>query len=76
MQDFGIKVSNVFFYYKDLEIVSDFYVNILGLEIVVDYEVVKILWIVFVLYFILVDVLVGMYNEKELKIVVLVLFIN
>ncbi|NRB50128.1 MAG: VOC family protein [Saprospiraceae bacterium] len=73
MQDFGIKASNVFFYYKDLAQASDFYSNTLGLEIVADYGVAKILRIATASYLTLVDATVGMHNEKEPKTVALAL---
>ncbi|MBX2874799.1 MAG: VOC family protein, partial [Saprospiraceae bacterium] len=67
IQDFGIKASNVFFYYKNLDQASDFYSNTLGLEIVADYGVAKILRIATQSYLTLVDASVGMHNEKEPK---------
>ncbi len=76
MQDFGIKASNVFFYYKDLDQASDFYSNTLGLEIVADYGVAKILRIAADSYLTLVDATVGMHNEKEPKTVALALLTN
>lgn len=76
MQDFGIKASNAFFYYKDLEKASDFYANTLGLEIVADYGVAKILRIASASYLTLVDATVGMHNEKEPKTVALALLTN
>lgn len=72
-KDFGIKASNVFFYYKDLDKAKDFYTNTLGLEIVVDYEVAIILRIAEQSYLSLVDASVGMHNEKEPKTVALAL---
>lgn len=74
--DFGIKASNVFFYYKDLAKATDFYANTLGLELVADYEVASIFRISTASYLTLVDANVGVHDEKEPKTVALALLTN
>lgn len=76
INDFGIKASNVFFYYKELDKATDFYANTLGLELVANYEVASIFRISTTSYLTLVDASVGVHDEKEPKTVALALLTN
>jgi catechol 2,3-dioxygenase-like lactoylglutathione lyase family enzyme len=73
MDDFGIRASNLFLYYKDLAKAVDFYSNILGMEVVADYEMAFILRITADSYLILVDASKGMHSSEEPKTVALAL---
>ncbi len=73
LPDFGIRASNVFFYYKDLKKASDFYANILGMELVADYSTEKIFRVASDSYLVLVDAKMGMHTADEPKTVALAL---
>lgn len=73
LPDFGIRASNLFLYYKDLQKAADFYTKILGLELVTDYTMAKIFRITSDSYLILVDAKKGMHTAEEPKTVALAL---
>lgn len=73
MDDFGIRASNLFLYYEDLGKALDFYSNILGMEMVADYEMAYILRMASDSYLILVDASEGMHSAEEPKTVALAL---
>ena len=67
MKHFGIKASNIFLYYKNLDEATTFYTKTLGLELIADYSIAKILRITSQSYLILVDEEVGMHKTSEPK---------
>ncbi len=73
MEDFGIKAHNLFLYYKDLEAAGEFYTQIMGMELVADYEMALILRMTQHSYLILVDATKGMHTADEPKSVALAL---
>lgn len=73
MSDFGIRASNVFLYYKDLDRAARFYENILGMELLADYTMAKIFRMTSDSYLILVDASKGMHTADEPKTVALAL---
>lgn len=73
MSDFGIRGSNLFWYYRDLERALRFYTQTLGLELVADYGTAKILRVGADAYLTLVDVRHGMHDAAEPKTVALAL---
>ena len=73
LDDFGIRASNLFLYYKDLAKAVDFYSNTLGMEVVADYEMAFILRMTTDSYLILVDASKGMHTSEEPKTVALAL---
>ncbi len=73
MADFGIKATNLFLYYKDLEAAGDFYVSTLGMELVADYGMALLLRMTSDSYLILVDATKGMHTAEEPKTVALAL---
>jgi catechol 2,3-dioxygenase-like lactoylglutathione lyase family enzyme len=73
MTDFGIRASNLFLYYEDLEKAHTFYTRVLGMELVADYGMAKILRVSKDAYLILVDATKGMHTAKEPKTVALAL---
>ena len=73
MNDFGIRASNLFLYYKDLKAASHFYSNILGMELLASYDNAEIFRIAFDSYLILVDAAKGMHTAEEPKTVALAL---
>jgi len=73
MDDFGIRASNLFLYYKDLEKANIFYTRVLGMELVADYNMAKILRMAGDSYLILVDATKGMHTSEEPKTVALAL---
>lgn len=73
LSDFGIEATNVFLYYKDLKGATAFYQDILGLELLADYEMATIFRIAADAYLILVDESKGMHSAKEPKTVALAL---
>ncbi len=73
MDDFGIRASNLFLYYEDLERALDFYSKTLGMEMVADYEMAFILRMASDSYLILVDASKGMHTAQEPKTVALAL---
>lgn len=76
MHDFGIAATNLFLYYKDLERATRFYTETLGLELLADYAMAKILRISTDSYLILVDATKGMHTAEEPKTVALALLTN
>ncbi|MEM6806011.1 MAG: VOC family protein, partial [Bacteroidota bacterium] len=76
MKDFGIRGSNVFFYYKNLQAASKFYKEILGLEMIADYGMAHIYSIAGDSFLILVDAEKGMHTADEPKTVALALLTN
>lgn len=76
MSDFGIQATNLFLYYKDLDKATKFYTETLGLELLSDYTMAKILRITSDSYLILVDATKGMHTADEPKTVALALLTN
>ncbi len=72
-QEYGITASNAFFYYRDLEGVTDFYTRTLGLRVVADYGFAKILQVASTSFLTLVDGTSGMHSPDEPKSVALAL---
>ena len=73
LADFGIKATNVFLYYKDLAAATRFYQDILGLELIADYEMATIFRLAEESYLILVNAAEGMHSADEPKTVALAL---
>ena len=73
MADFGIMATNLFLYYKDLKVAGEFYMSILGMELVADYKMALILRMTEDSYLILVDAAKGMHTAAEPKTVALAL---
>ena len=73
MYDFGIRAHNLFLYYKDLQKAGEFYTKTLGLELIADYQMAKILRVTADSYLILVDATKGMHTAEEPKTVALAL---
>ena len=73
LKDFGIRASNLFFYYKDLDRATRFYTETLGIQIVADYGMAKILRVAPTSYLILVDAAKGMHTAEEPKTVAIAL---
>ena len=73
MRDFGIRANNLFLYYKDLDRATAFYQQTLGLELVADYQMARILRMTGDSYVILVDATKGMHDADEPKSVALAL---
>lgn len=71
LPDFGIRASNLFLYYKDLAKAAEFYTQTLGLELVADDAMTKILRITSDSYLVLVDAQKGMHTADEPKTVAL-----
>lgn len=76
MNDFGIQATNLFLYYKNLDRATQFYTETLGLELLADYTMAKILRITSDSYLILVDASKGMHTADEPKTVALALLTN
>ena len=73
MNDFGIQAHNLFLYYKDLEAAGKFYTQIMGMEMIADYEMALILRMSMDSYLILVDATKGMHTADQPKSVALAL---
>jgi len=73
LTDFGVRASNVFLYYKDLDKAADFYSKTLGMQLVADYTMAKIFRMTSDSYLILVDAKKGMHTADEPKTVALAL---
>lgn len=73
MYDFGVQASNTFLYYKDLAAATQFYQDILGLELLADYGLATTFRISGDSYLILVDAAKGMHTAEEPKTVALAL---
>jgi catechol 2,3-dioxygenase-like lactoylglutathione lyase family enzyme len=73
MRDFGIRASNLFLYYRDLDRATAFYRDTLGLELVADYQMATIFRITGDSYLVLVDATKGMHTADEPKSVALAL---
>lgn len=73
LSDFGLRASNLFLYYNDLNKASEFYSKTLGMEMVADYTMAKIFRITSDSYLILVDAKKGMHTAEEPKTVALAL---
>jgi len=73
MRDFGVRASNLFLYYRDLERATAFYRDTLGLELVADYDMARIFRVAEESYLILVDATKGMHSADEPKSVALAL---
>ncbi|MEM8893689.1 MAG: VOC family protein [Bacteroidota bacterium] len=73
MSQFGIKATNVFLYYRDLETAKAFYNTTLGLEIVADYGFAATIRLAPHAYAILVDESIGMHSADEPKTVAIAL---
>jgi catechol 2,3-dioxygenase-like lactoylglutathione lyase family enzyme len=73
MRDFGVRASNLFLYYRDLNRATAFYRDTLGLELVADYDMARIFRVAEESYLILVDATKGMHTADEPKSVALAL---
>ena len=73
MRDFGVRASNLFFYYRNLDRATTFYRDTLGLELVADYDMARIFRVAEESYLILVDAAKGMHTAEEPKSVALAL---
>jgi catechol 2,3-dioxygenase-like lactoylglutathione lyase family enzyme len=73
LRDFGIRASNLFLYYRDLERATRFYQQTLGLELVADYQMARMFRVTDDSYLILVDAAKGMHDANEPKTVALAL---
>lgn len=73
LMDFGIRASNLFFYYSDLDQATAFYTETLGMQVVADYGMAKILRVASTSYLILVDAADGMHSADEPKTVAIAL---
>ncbi|KYG72815.1 VOC family protein [Roseivirga echinicomitans] len=67
LTDFGIKASNVFLYYKDIQKATEFYTEVMGLAIVAQYDNANILKISNTSFLTLVDAAKGMHSADEPK---------
>lgn len=73
LDDFDVKASNVFLYYKDLAKATAFYTQTLGLELLTEYDNASVLKITDSAVLILVDAAKGMHSADEPKTVALAL---
>ncbi len=73
LRDFGVRASNLFLYYKDLDRATRFYTQTLGMELLADYTMAKILRVAPGSYLILVDATKGMHTASEPKTVAVAL---
>ncbi len=73
MRNFGVRASNLFLYYRDLDRATAFYRDTLGLELVADYQMARIFRVAEESYLILVDAAKGMHTADEPKSVALAL---
>ena len=76
MKSFGVKATNLFLYYKDLDAATRFYTQTLGFELLSDYTMAKILRMTKDSYLILVDATKGMHTADEPKTVAVALLTN
>ena len=76
LRDFGIRASNLFLYYRDLDRATAFYQQTLGMELVADYQMARIFRMTEDSYLILVDATKGMHSADEPKSVALALLTN
>ena len=67
MANFGIRASNLFLYYRDLDRATAFYQQTLGLELLADYQMARIFRVTEDSYLILVDATKGMHTADESK---------
>ena len=67
MKHFGIRASNLFLYYKDLDRATAFYQKTLGMELVADYQMARLFRMTADSYLILVDAAKGMHTAEEPK---------
>jgi catechol-2,3-dioxygenase len=70
-EDLTFQANMVFFYYKDLEKAADFYENVLGLNLILDYGLAKAYRISQTSYICLVDEKEGMHDVSEPKTITL-----
>jgi catechol 2,3-dioxygenase-like lactoylglutathione lyase family enzyme len=73
LRDFGVRASNLFLYYKDLDRATAFYQHTLGMELVADYDMARIFRMTADSYLVLVDATKGMHTADEPKSVALAL---
>ena len=73
LSDFGIRASNLFLYYRDLDRATAFYQRTLGMELVADYQMARIFRMTEDSYLILVDATKGMHTADEPKTVAVAL---
>lgn len=73
MEQYGTTASNVFFYYEDVGVASEFYQEVLGLRLVADYGFAKILQVAPKSFLTLVDHTRGMHDSSEPKTVAIAL---
>ena len=67
LRDFGIRASNLFLYYRDLDRATAFYQQTLGMKLVADYQMARIFRMTEDSYLILVDATKGMHSAAEPK---------
>lgn len=73
LESFGLQAANVFLYYQDLDSATQFYTGTLGLELVSDHGMAKIIRVAERSYITLVDASVGMHTATEPKTVAIAL---
>jgi catechol 2,3-dioxygenase-like lactoylglutathione lyase family enzyme len=73
MKDFGITASNLFLFYNNLNQATVFYTQTLGMELVSDFGMAKVVRMASDSYVILVDANVGMHKADEPKTVAIAL---
>ncbi|PRY89982.1 glyoxalase/bleomycin resistance protein/dioxygenase superfamily protein [Mongoliibacter ruber] len=73
LPDFGIQATNIFLYYEDLPAAQKFYQELLGMEVVSDYEFAKTLRVSEDSFITLVDAAVGRHKLDEPKTVAIAL---
>ena len=76
LQDFGIRANNLFLYYDDLKAATSFYTDVIGLELMTEYDNASIVRVAGESYLILVDAAKGMHSTEEPKTVALALLTN
>ena len=76
MADFGVKATNVFLYYKDLEKATKFYSETLGLNLLAEYDNASVIGITPTSLLILVDEAKGMHSADEPKSVAIAFLTN
>jgi catechol 2,3-dioxygenase-like lactoylglutathione lyase family enzyme len=71
LSDYGIQATNVFLYYKDLQRATEFYQNVLGLNLLGEYDNASMFQIADQSMLVLVDEAKGMHSANEDKSVAL-----
>lgn len=73
MRDFGVRASNLFLYYRNLDRATAFYRDTLGLELVADYDMARLFRVADESYLFLVDATKGLHTADEPRSVALAL---